>query len=59
MGKSKNTKRSFLPNDPYGVLGKELEVDTDVNEDRVREFLLDRSVAAFLEEEAARLKGDE
>ncbi|MEW9667895.1 hypothetical protein [Ammoniphilus sp. 3BR4] len=58
MGKSKNKKHPFLPKDPYGVLGQELEVDTDVNEDRFREFLLDQSVATFIEN-TNRLKNEE
>lgn len=49
MGKVKHDKNPFLPKDPYGVLEKELEVDTDVNEDHIREFLLDQSVEAFME----------
>ncbi|WP_157256115.1 hypothetical protein [Bacillus timonensis] len=38
----------FDPNDTYGVLKSEMEVDSDVNEDMNRERLLDDSVEAFI-----------
>ncbi|WP_449539766.1 hypothetical protein [Ferdinandcohnia sp. Marseille-Q9671] len=43
-------EKVFDPNDTYGVLRKEMEIDTDVNEDMNRENLLDDSLDAFLEE---------
>jgi hypothetical protein len=39
------------PDDIYGILAKETEVDTDVNEDPNRERLLDDALDAFLEEQ--------
>jgi hypothetical protein len=38
------------PNDDYGLLGKESEVDSDMNEDRNREEQLDDSFEAWYEE---------
>ncbi|WP_284639223.1 hypothetical protein [Paenibacillus silviterrae] len=38
-----------LDNDIYGILSKEIEVDTDVNEDANRERLLDDALDTFLE----------
>lgn len=35
------------PKDDYGVLGNEIEVDSDVNEDRNREEQLDDSFEAW------------
>ncbi|MBP1157052.1 MULTISPECIES: hypothetical protein [unclassified Paenibacillus] len=35
------------PKDDYGVLGNEIEVDSDVNEDRNREEQLDNSLEAW------------
>lgn len=35
------------PKDDYGVLGKKIEVDSDVNEDRNREEQLDDSFEAW------------
>lgn len=45
----KDKQNVFDPNDTYGILKSEIEVDTDVNEDKNREMLLDDSVEAFLE----------
>lgn len=38
----------FDENDRYGVFREEMEVDSDVNEDANREWLLDESLASFL-----------
>lgn len=45
----KEKQNSFDPKDTYGIFNSEMEVDTDVNEDKNRERLLDDSVEAFLE----------
>lgn len=37
------------PKDDYGVLGNEMEVDSDVNEDRNREEQVDDSFEAWYE----------
>ncbi|KGE16906.1 hypothetical protein PWYN_19720 [Paenibacillus wynnii] len=37
----------FSPKDEYGVIGNEIEVDSDVNEDRNREKQLDNSFEAW------------
>lgn len=39
----------FNQEDVYGVLEDNLEIDSDVNEDRNREALLDASLAEFVE----------
>lgn len=49
MHMTKDKQNFFEPNDTYGILKSEMEVDTDVNEDQNRERLLDDSVEAFLE----------
>jgi hypothetical protein len=38
-----------MENDIYDILSKEIEVDTDVNEDANRERLLDDALDTFLE----------
>ncbi len=43
-------KAPFNPDDVYGILEQELEVDSDVNEDRFREKQLDASLETFLEQ---------
>ncbi|WP_240479791.1 hypothetical protein [Paenibacillus wynnii] len=40
-------KSMFSPKDEYGVIGNEIEVDSDVNEDRNREKQLDNSFEAW------------
>ncbi len=51
MEKSKAKERQ-KHDDTYGILNKPIEVDTDVNEDPVREKLLDDSLESFLENES-------
>ena len=45
----KDKQHHFNPEDAYGILQSEMEVDSDVNEDKNRERLLDDSVKAFIE----------
>jgi hypothetical protein len=48
LNKPARNNKPFNKNDVYGVLKKETEVDTDVNEDINRERLLDESLSSFL-----------
>lgn len=40
---------TFREDDIYGLFKEEVEVDSDVNEDANREWLLDQSLSSFLE----------
>jgi hypothetical protein len=48
FNKHAQNNTQFNKTDVYGVLKKEMEVDTDVNEDTNRERLLDESLSLFL-----------
>jgi hypothetical protein len=55
--KNKNTSDSiktengiFNKEDVYGVMKQEIEVDSDVREDRNRERLLDESLSSFIKQ---------
>ncbi|GGB55807.1 hypothetical protein [Fictibacillus barbaricus] len=46
---SNQVKRLNKIDDTYGIFKQEMEMDTDVNEDPIRERLLDESIDSFIE----------